>query len=505
MLLNQNIAVKGKFGYKIYDASGNLKKEVKDIPNFITNTGIFYPSVYNFADCFRFLSVGSGTAQNSIIGVGTTGLDQFINEFSYVGSRTSYSDINTSQYELAACGYRESLGQVSLSRGWRLPTGSGTFDREYTFNELMLSPGKPTGINGACGCRGYDTSNGGVDASIIADYYDSIYTPICSANKAFSRIVLDTPITVGGYDFVVVTYDLNINYDTGINQFGMHINNTFSTNWSGDITGTHNLLHHGVKIINDSSNTNKSTTRNQISPSSTYQWTLEGGESFTPLWGAPLEPSCSQTNLIAYFSTDNVNFLCNQFSGGHLDTGAWQPYNPTGFTQSSGLMAPLPFPTNTASSQILNIRTNSPYLKYPDKSNIKADETAQHSDANYITHTFFNKTALSFNDRVGSILYSCVFTNLRSFDWKNGTSPTPLVRSMVLNYSDANAVAYSDMYPFLDLLFTGTQGEGLPTTGEWYYNDPSTNYYPLGNGGDLTMSFKLSWTSDCPSNVEGCP
>jgi hypothetical protein len=508
MLLNQNIAIKGKFGYKIFDVSGNLKKEVKDIPNFITNTGLVYPSIYNFADCFRFISLGFGTDQNTIIGVGTTGLAQASNDFSYIGSRTSYGDITSSQYDLGSCGYRESLGQVSLSRGWRVPIGSGHFDQPYSFSELMLSPGKPTGTHTRCGCNFGINDGEGVDASIIADYYDSLVgnKSICNANKAFSRIVLDTPISVSSMDFVIITYDLNVNYDTGINQFEISIPpvvNFSPTTWTGNIIGSHNLLHHGVKLINDSNIVDKSFSRNQIF---SYSWSLEGGESFIPLWGAPLEPSCSKDNLLAYFSTDNVNFLCNQFSGGHLDTGNWQPYSPTGFAPSNGLMSPISFPTSTTSNQLLNIRTNNSNLKYPDKYNILLDSTTT-SNANYIPDFSFKTTNLSFNNRTGSILYSCVFTNLHVNDWKPDHLSSSLVRSMVLNYVDANANTLSQMYPFLDLLFTGTQGEGLVGIGDygpWTYNDPSTNYYPLGNGGDLTMSFKLSWGSDCPSNVIGC-
>lgn len=514
MSLKQNFAIKGYFGYEIYDVSGNLKRKVSNIPNFITSTGLGYPATYNFADCFRFISLGSGTEPNTILGSygGTTGLSQPLDNFSYIGSRTSFSDINSSQYSTGSCGFRELPGQVTLSRGWKIPTGADNFDGNYSFKELMLTPGKPTGIAGLCGCNQGDITNGGVDASIVADYYDNLAgnKSICNANKAFTRIIPSDPIDVNIGDYVIITYDLNLVYDTGINQFNININNNFSPYWSGAITGSYNLLHHGVSLVNDGDGSPKSNYRNQITNTDNntpYYWAYEVGESFVPYWGSPLEPSTSSANLLAYLSTDNVNFLVNQFNGGYFSTGDWQPYNPTGHPQSSGLMAPLPYPTQTMPSELLNIRTDKSYVRYPNKTDI-LNSGPPNSDINYIYQSFSNKNnfMLSFvpSGRSRSIIYPFVFTNLNSFNWANGASPPPLVRSMVLNYSDANARYYNNTYPFLDLLFSGISGEGIPATGEWYYEDLSTNYYPLGNGGDLTLSFLLTWSSPCDGSVVGC-
>lgn len=511
--MRQKVSIQGTVDYRIYGENGELKHEVVGIKNFITSTGLTFPATYAYADCFRFISLGTGLNQNSISGSfgGTTGLYSGIKEFLYIGSRTSFSDETTADYENPGCGFSESIGQVTLSRAWKIPSGTGTFDNNYNFNEIMLSPGRPTGTSLQCGCQGGDTSNGGVDASIVADYYDSIGTSICKGNKAFSRIALANPITVNTRDFLVVNYNLNLLYDSGVDTFATTIvNNNFSPYWTGKITGASNIIHHGIKLINNGGNTDLSTSRNQVSPNGeSYTWTSEYGESYIPLWGAPLEPSCLASNLIAYMSTDNLQFLVNQISGGALDSTLWQPYNPTGYTLSSGLKSFIANPSVTIDSRYFNIRTSLSNGFWPEQTGVFAEINSSPANTNYILHSSSNKTSnpLAYvpSGRSRTILYPFVFTNLNSFNWINGTSPTPLCRSMIINYSDTTAIGNSTMYPFLDLLFTGTAREGLvPTGSDTSYGTPSNDYYPLGNGGDLTISFALTWSAPCPNNVIGC-
>jgi hypothetical protein len=511
MQVNGNLFLQGKFRYDVYNENGELKKSVSGIKNFITTTGLGYAATYAFADLFRFISLGSGNASNSIIGLGTTGLDVYT-DFSYIGSRSSYSDPSTSQYENPSCGYLESNGSVTLSRGWKIPKDADTFDGVYEFTEIMLTPGKPTGIAGLCGCGGGDIGGGGIDASVIADYYDSLATPsICNASGAFTRIVLDTPIEVNDRDYLVVNYDLTISFDNTVKDFNKFITNSFSSNWTGNVIGSYNILHHGLKLINNGNTIDESTARNQFAPgfSESYNWNNEYGESFIPLWGAPLEPSCLRNNLVAYFSTDNAQFLVNQISGGHLVTGAWKPYNPDGYEQSNALKAPIAQPSQTTSVRYFNMRTDSTGPVYPAQDDIFSDGSPS-SNINYIFHSTYSKINLNLSNipttsRYGTVLHSTTFTNLNSVNWINGISPTPLVRSMVLNYTDVNASSAGFMYPFLDLLFTGTAGESILSTGDSGYTPANDNYFPLGNGGDLAISFLLSWTAPCPSEVVGCP
>jgi hypothetical protein len=58
------LKLQGQFKLDLLDASGNLIKTSNFIDNFITNSGVMYPYYFAFADCFRFLSVGSGDKGN---------------------------------------------------------------------------------------------------------------------------------------------------------------------------------------------------------------------------------------------------------------------------------------------------------------------------------------------------------------------------------------------------------------------------------------------------------
>ena len=232
-LINHQAKIQGYLSYKIYDKNHNLKKEINGIRNFITNSGLSMVSQFSLADCMRFISLGSGTLQNTIMGNGTTGLSEPLSQFSYIGSRINYSDPTTSAYAVGACGFQENPSGVSLTRAWNIPTG-GTFNGSYTFQEIMVSPGRPTGSSLLCGTQA--GQNPGVDASIIADYYDENQPSICSAPYAFSRII--TPISVNNNDYLVLSYTLDVVYTTGVQQFVINIDKTVlpptsaSTNWS---------------------------------------------------------------------------------------------------------------------------------------------------------------------------------------------------------------------------------------------------------------------------------
>jgi len=63
--------LQGQFKVDIYNQSGDLIDTTDYFSNFITPTGLDYPYTYNFADCFRFLSLGVGTSSNTMT---TTGL-----------------------------------------------------------------------------------------------------------------------------------------------------------------------------------------------------------------------------------------------------------------------------------------------------------------------------------------------------------------------------------------------------------------------------------------------
>src|ERR1700761_9732486 len=56
-----NYGLQGAFKVDLF--SGGQFMETTDwFSNFITHTGLSYPSIYAFADCFRYLSIGSDSS-----------------------------------------------------------------------------------------------------------------------------------------------------------------------------------------------------------------------------------------------------------------------------------------------------------------------------------------------------------------------------------------------------------------------------------------------------------
>ena len=231
------IKLQGQFKFDVFDKNGKLIKTSEYVDNFITNSGATFPYYFAFADCFRFLSVGIGTAQNSIGPNETVGLQTPNLIYSYIGSRNDFADSSTTNYDINSssplivnCGYTYHSSGVSLFRQWRLPDNQGNFfDSQQIFNEFMVSPGKPYASDGngnfyysnanqtvkICSCNEVpvdsdgntiDNSNNSLftgDCSSTADYYNwlSLSQPnkirICDATGAFARLVNPTTVDPG--------------------------------------------------------------------------------------------------------------------------------------------------------------------------------------------------------------------------------------------------------------------------------------------------------------------
>lgn len=497
----------GDFKFEVYGYDGKLKSSTQ-VPNFITSTGLCYPSKFAFADCFRFLSLGSGTGANTIQpsvngGWGTTGLGIPLNGFTYIGARSGFN-LDTTMYETEACGYREQTNELVLTRAWRVPTGGSAFNLPYTFKEFMLSPGRPASADSGCHCN-----EGGPDCGDPAQFYTN--PKICEATKAFTRIVKD--ISVSKDDFLVVTYDLSLVFDTGVKTVALSITNTKGgSNWNGTFRGYTNMIHHGLKLINNGNVFSVNAPFSSRQQSSTYDFTNDYGESYIPAWGAPIEPTCPEANLAAYLSTDDVQFLVNQYSGGAMDTGAYFPFNALGSKMySSGIMTWRSTPSAdvavTFSDRYFEIRRDSskPYYPLPTDFSIEASAdsfgfevaTATHSR---VSHTPLNTFVPSGRNRSAS--YGFQFLG-------NIVDPAFLnkpVRSFVMAYFDGFSSSFT---PFVDFVFANniTNNPVLPLhTGiqPATYDLPDSNYFFLEDGGDLTIGVDMLWSSPCSPNVSGC-
>jgi hypothetical protein len=363
--MSAGLKLQGQFKFDLYDRDNNLLKSSNYINNFITNSGLMYPLHFAFADCFRFLSVGSGNLQNSI-STETTGLEIVIPELSYIGSRNDFEKEDSTNYAQApSCGYRfPNPNIVELYRGWTLPNNSGEengfFKNEGILKEFMVTPGRPyvTGEGGIkyCSCKESLTPIG-KDCSSVADYYNFINTidserlKICDATAAFARVVLEDPINYISGSILNVTYKLTISIDSGINYKELYYDNISSIdgNFDGKWSLIQGVTQPGIKLINDGFIISKIPNApnysrrlqhfNYSDVLTSYDFKKEYGESFIPPHGIPLEPSVhnfrnqfengnnSILNIIYYFTEDNTQFLVSETGGKFSKIEEFAPWN----------------------------------------------------------------------------------------------------------------------------------------------------------------------------------
>jgi hypothetical protein len=545
MRFNDEISLQGRFKFSVYASGGKLKYATDYVPNFITSTGLTYPSVYAFADCFRYVSLGTSNTANSILaslngGWGTTGLTAPVNAYSYIGGKDC---AGTSQYEPNTCGFLEQSGMLRLSRGWRVPAAVDTyFTSAVTYREFMVTPGRPfiyDQYRNSWGCHCYEynddygiTANDhGLDGSSIA--YGSLYSKsLCYGDKAFARVLKDISVSID--DYLIITYDLDLYFQTGIHDLAFDIvNSTSVTNWTGALHGKGNLVHHGLKLIADGI-TDYTTFRPQLT-------TVEYGESFIPAWGAPLEPSCPVEKIAAYFSTDVLQFLVNRVSGGRyaVESASVLPTPVSG----SGVMNWHSTPTTEMypdfQTRLENVRRRGDLAYFPDPTDYRIDAISNDlvngmGDYLYvdtITNTNISQVAMleppdidakhiASRYRTGTLGFEFFGNNHilsdqgRVFVGLPGNRSSP-IRSLVLAYYDNYYVTY---IPFFDVLFENREARypGINTTNktielplEEYEYGPLGSYYPSGYfyqelGGQITPAFIRTWYSPCQSVVAGC-
>jgi hypothetical protein len=521
MFLQKNIGVKGKFKFQVFNESSLCYETEKE--NFITSTGLSYPSQYAFADCFRFVSLGIGTTPNTVVGLGTTGLSTGVSSFSYIGGYDCSQDQN-GYYASQYCGFEEEGNIVSLSRGWRVPT-TGTFDSDYTFQEFMVSPGYPgvKAIAGdvACGCGDSNTDgNVGTDGSPVAQSASNPYTiSICSGYHAFARVLV--PISVNQSNYIVVSYKLELSFDSGVQTFNIPIdlNNLPSTNFFGHLTGRANQVHHGLKLVWDEKTYDGGSQQN-----------IDGdfyGESFVGPWGAPMEPSCPASstspsfgNLTAFVSTDNIQFLVNREEGGNVSDKSSAAAN------GLGLMDWHPTPTEENGGAFLGnfyaVRQggggNSYYPLDTDYTLNTTSDQLTSDQQNFIVNAkqCDSVSKLPMNnftpsDRSRSINFSFQFNGINWADGTNVSFVNNPIRALTLSYYDSN----SNYIPFYDIIFADLIGlyPSINTSAGTYqlpnesYSDfqPPTGYFYGQDGGTLTVGFLTTWSSPCDPSVIGCP
>jgi hypothetical protein len=276
------LGLEGAFKLDLY--SGSQFHSTSDwFNNFITVTGLMMPTGYAFADCFRFLSLGSSNTVNQgatgIGQLGTTGLVSAILPY-----RTSLGTSQSATYigwEGYATGTTESNCGTTLTesgprfyRAWHIPTGH----EEVTVN-----------VDGA----------DGLDIRELA-VHPSSGTDAGIGKYAFSRVVRNLFIPNGFR--AIVSYQLKVNIrNTGATYLppgSFNISNAEVSNdavivnrWA-NLSGYYRQVYFGLRAVDNL------------------------GFTYVPRFGDGMEPSSRNlSRMIWYLSPDNSQFDVNGLGG----------------------------------------------------------------------------------------------------------------------------------------------------------------------------------------------
>ena len=267
------LGLQGAFKVDIFNANDELVESTNYFSNFITQTGLFYPSRYSFPDCFRFLSLGQGTIANSATGNSaafrnaTTGLQDLVNSNGLIttndGTFQSVSYMGRNYYyggADGACGSIVTKQGPIYYRGWSVPTGGKLTNSAVSINEFMVSPSSGQDPSGKCA---------------FSRVVRSVIIPANSRSIISYQLqvrILNTGVTVFNSG-TFVTGQANVDNDLGI-----------VSEWK-NLSGYYKQIHHGLRLIDFD------------------------GSTYVPKYGDGMEPSLKNVNLLkTYFSPDNSQF-----------------------------------------------------------------------------------------------------------------------------------------------------------------------------------------------------
>jgi len=261
--------LEGAFKVDIFDKDGKLLETTDYFSNFITQTGLLYPLTYGFADCFRFLSIGSSSSANTL---NTTGLVSPITTIQTNGSPSVQDGryLNKNAYHGGldgACGTIIARSGPIMYRGWNIPSGGALTTAAVNINEFMVSPSSGTDPSG---------------------------------KYAFSRVVKS--VTIPANTRSIISYQLQIKIlNTGITHFYSGAFKTGNANVENDLSivkewetlsGYYRQVYHGLRCVD-----------------------VEGA-TFVPKYGDGMEPGKRDLSLIKiYFSPDNSQFDVSKSGG----------------------------------------------------------------------------------------------------------------------------------------------------------------------------------------------
>jgi hypothetical protein len=287
------LGLEGAFKVDLFDGNGSMVSTTDYFSNFITPTGLWYPYVYSFSDCFRYLSIGRSTVANSgtkALGtLGTTGLLDPINSYQVSnGTSQGANYIDWRAYatggETATCGTVVTEQGPRFYRAWNIPSGNVVMNEPTAdgllIGEFMVSPSSGSDPTG---------------------------------RYAFSRVVRNLFIPNGHR--AVVSYQLRINIrNTGITIFSGGTFKTGNAEIENDIdlvsgwanlSGYYRQVYHGLRCVDSL------------------------GMTYIPKLGDGMEPSSKNTSkMVWYLSPDNSQFDVNE--NGSNQTSITEAYKSPG-------------------------------------------------------------------------------------------------------------------------------------------------------------------------------
>ncbi len=312
---NVEYELRGAFKMDTYDAENKFVETTDWFSNFITQTGLVYPTIYSFANCFRFLTIGKdagnnygglGSAVPTVDGNGnvhqrnpTTGCFDPI--FTFTDSTTSVQrgtwmgwegyETGTDPLVNSSCRTVVSPNGIRFYRAWQVPSGVDGITMNQTggflnIQELAVSPSSG---QDPIGCF------------------------------AFSRVARNLPLR-NGYR-AIISYQLQVNCaNYALSPFS---GGTFTTGLA-DVTTDYDMIEAWGRT------------------SGIYRQVWAGlscvdsyGVSFIPKYGNGMEPSISDlSKYYMYLSPDNSEFDVNNTDGGTTSS-------PTTAWASDGLMRPI--------------------------------------------------------------------------------------------------------------------------------------------------------------------
>jgi hypothetical protein len=307
--------LQGAFKMDTYDAEGNFVETTDWFSNFITQTGLVYPTIYSFANCFRFLTIGKdagnnygglGAAVPTVDGNGnvhqrnpTTGCFDPIFTFTASNGETQRgTSMGWEGYETgtdplinSSCRTVVSPNGIRFYRAWQVPSGDVgvTMNNTGGFLNIQELSVSPSSGQDPIGCF------------------------------AFSRVARNLPLK-NGYR-AVISYQLQVNcsnytlssftggsFNTGLADISNDPD--MLKQWAG-LSGLYRQVWAGLSCVDS------------------Y------GVTFIPKYGQGMEPSITDlSRYYMYLSPDNSQFDINNTGGGpiSLASSAWA---------SDGVMKPI--------------------------------------------------------------------------------------------------------------------------------------------------------------------